>query len=181
MIEKKTMLNFCRTQNILERTKKQNMIKTRGKFIFIRNIIQSVWPNDKKAAETHRTTSNLLLRSEKLEGGDLLTYNKIMFKSLSENIQQTRGAVKCLDVVVEVDTALSSLHLQLLSQTCASVLEGDTLTTITQVTNVEDHEIVLQSSQFPLDTATVGASFEFADQTPALVLQDTEILVVDAQ
>jgi len=104
-----------------------------------------------------------------------------MFKSLTENIQQIRGAVKCLDVVVKVDTALSSLHLQLLSQTGASVLEGDTLATITQVTNVEDHEIVLQSSQFPLDTATVGASFEFADQTPALVLQDTEILVVDAQ
>jgi len=72
-------------------------------------------------------------------GGDLLTYNKIMFKSLTENIQKIRGVVKYLNVVVEVDTALSSLHLQLLSQTGASVLEGDTFATITQVTHVEDH------------------------------------------
>jgi len=69
MIEnKKLILNFCRTQNIVEMIKKQNMIKARGKFILIGNMNQSAWPNDKKAAETHWTTSNLLLRSEKLEG-----------------------------------------------------------------------------------------------------------------
>jgi len=45
-------------------TKKQTMIKTRGKFILIRNIM----PNDKKAAETQWTTSNVVLRSERLEG-----------------------------------------------------------------------------------------------------------------
>jgi len=50
-------------------TKKQNMIKTKGKFISIRNIIQSVWPIDKRAAETHWTTANMVLRSEKLEEG----------------------------------------------------------------------------------------------------------------
>jgi len=49
-------------------TKKQTMIKTRGKFILIRNINLSVLPNDKKAAETHWTTSNVVLRSERLEG-----------------------------------------------------------------------------------------------------------------
>jgi len=48
--------------------KKQNM-KTKGKFISIRNIDQSVWPIDKKAAETHWTTANVVLRSEKLEEG----------------------------------------------------------------------------------------------------------------
>lgn len=104
-----------------------------------------------------------------------------MFKSLDEQIQQINGGVELLDVMVEIDTALSSLHLQLLSQTGTSVLEGDTLATVTQVTHVEDHQIVLQSSQFSLDATTVGASFEFADQAPTLVLKDTEILVVDAQ
>jgi len=84
-------------------------------------------------------------------------------------------------MVIKVDTALSSLHLQLLSQTSTSVLERHTLATVAQVTHVEDHEIVLQSSQFSLHTSTVSASLEFADETPTFVLQHTEILVVDAQ
>jgi len=54
-----------------------------------------------------------------------------MFKSLDEQIQQINGGVELLDMMVEVDTALSSLHLQLLSQTGTSVLEGDTLATVT--------------------------------------------------
>jgi len=86
-----------------------------------------------------------------------------------------------LDMVIEVDTALSSLHLQLLSQTSTSVLERHTLATVAQVTHVEDHEIVLQSSQFSLHTSTVSAALELADETPTFVLQHTEILVVDAQ
>jgi len=60
-----------------------------------------------------------------------------------------------LNVMVEIDSALASLHLQLLAQTGTAVLERHTLATVAQVTHVEDHEIVLESSQLPFRTAAV--------------------------
>ena len=84
-------------------------------------------------------------------------------------------------MVVEVDTSLSPLHLQLLTKTGAPILEGDTFATVAQVTHVEDHQIVLQTSQLPLCTTTVRASLELTHETPAFVLQYTEVLIVDAQ
>jgi len=84
-------------------------------------------------------------------------------------------------MVVQVDTSLSPLHLQLLTKTCASVLEGNTFATITQVTHVEDHQIVLQTSQLPLCATTVRTPLKLTHETPAFVLQHTEVLVVDTQ
>jgi len=57
--------------------------------------------------------------------------------------------------MVEIDSALASLHLQLLAQTGTAVLERHTLATVAQVTNVEDHEIVLESSQLTFRTSAV--------------------------
>jgi len=83
--------------------------------------------------------------------------------------------------VVEIDTTLAPLHLQLLPQTGASILEGYTLATIAQVTHIEDHQIVFQATQFAFSATAVRTSLELAHQTPTFILQHTEILVVDPQ
>jgi len=91
------------------------------------------------------------------------------------------SSLKFSYVVVEVDTTLAPLHLELLPQTGAPILEGYTLATIAQVTHIEDHQIVFQATQFTFSATAVRTSLELAHQTPAFVLQHTEILVVDPQ
>lgn len=84
-------------------------------------------------------------------------------------------------MMVQIDSALSPLHLEFLSETGATVFERNAFATVAEISHIEDHEIVLQSPQLAFSATAVCGTLELAHETPTFVLKNAEIFVVDLQ